>query len=230
MDAVCIATICNEPDSLDFAIKGADPKKEPEKYYVLLHSLVCRSEQVRRHDRSATARVEDRKYFILEFKNGKIRRKKVATNRNKRTGQTSPSLRDYLKENKNHPPLHVIPSKRIMNKSDWKHRRGAVWKIDFIDKNGDKIGSMTRMLKIYNRGTNQLILYTMEKGKYQYISKDSKKYRCKFIKSGGFTPILDDRDLWFVMDKMIENSKSKDEKEYVDNTIGTLLAISILWF
>ena len=88
---------------------------------------------------------------------------------------------------------------------------------------------MTRILKTYNRCTNSFKLYTMEKGKYQYINKDSKKYRCKFIKSGGFTPILDDRDLWFVMNKMLENSKSKDEKEYVDNTIGTLLAISNKW-
>ena len=70
----------------------------------------------RRHpSRAIVTRREDRKYYEVGS------RKCVAKNRRKRTGQTFNSLQDYLKENRNHPPLSCLlytsPSPRDLSTS-----------------------------------------------------------------------------------------------------------------
>ena len=78
----------------------------------LRHKLMYRTSvklvKYRRHpSRAIVNRREDRKYYEVRS------RKCIAKNRRKRTGQTFDSLQDYLKKNRNHPPLRVTPGKVV---------------------------------------------------------------------------------------------------------------------
>ena len=85
---------------------------EPETNDLLYRESVTLVKYRRHPSRAATARIEDRKYYEIGSN------KCIARNRRKRTGQVHDSLQEYLKENRSHPLLRVVPG-RIVRRVDW---------------------------------------------------------------------------------------------------------------